>query len=222
VNDVAALVRAVQRRPEIDKSALYAAGAAHGGCVSLQLAARATQLGLPPLRAVATLAAPTDFTALYAHAVEGSATDPALAELQTVLDAVGGPPSLDPTRYAARSVVEQAAALVATKTPVLLMHGTDDTVVPFSQACALHTKMRELGADALDLQLDAAGEVVTEPLTEPSCADVELAGVAPAAFDGPYYFMPLLGVGHSAAPEVYYATFVTALLEFSDAHPNAP
>lgn len=218
VRDAAALARGMLRHAAVDKEAVYAAGVDHGGCVALQLAARAKQLGLPPLRAVTTLAAPTDYIALYDHAQAGADGEPALADLVALLDQDAGMPGA-PARNKARSALAQAGSLVASNTPILFMHDTDDTVVPLSQACLLHQEMRALGAEPVNVQL-AGQDVITDPLAEPACAGVALEATMPPVLDGRYYFLPMAAVEPST-PDLYLQFLQTAI-DFATAHPGPP
>jgi dipeptidyl aminopeptidase/acylaminoacyl peptidase len=130
VADVVAGIRTAGREGWCDPARVAIRGASSGGMVALLVAARAPDL----VRAVVSESGVTDLHDLAAttHRFESRYTDWLVGEL---------PGSAQ--RYTDRSPVTCAATIRA---PVLVLHGTDDEVVPAAQAAALVSALERAGA----------------------------------------------------------------------------
>lgn len=107
----------------VDPDRLVIAGASSGGHLALMTAARN-----PELRAVACFYPPTDFANYGAPGVNGF-TSPHLAAFRGAF-----PPAGEAARY--------SPALQPRMPPTLLLHGTEDRLVPCQQSQRFHDQMR--------------------------------------------------------------------------------
>ena len=121
------LIALCAARPEIDAARLGIVGEGVGGYLSLLLLAREGAF-----RAAATLGAATDLVSLWGGGDLPGAT--ALRDLP--------PPWQAPERYIDLSPLLQAPRITA---PLLLVQGSDDLVVPASQARELEAALTSLG-----------------------------------------------------------------------------
>lgn len=139
VDDVLALIDLALDRPElINADAMFMWGASHGGCITLQAVARGA-----PVRAASAAVPPTDFAALHQFWSDGLAGNPNDTEqfvwtelIAVVEEALGGTPEQVPEAYADRSPVTVLGDIVASDTPVMIVHGVTDFLVPPSEGCA--------------------------------------------------------------------------------------
>jgi dipeptidyl aminopeptidase/acylaminoacyl peptidase len=131
VADCAAGIRAAIERGWCDPRRVVVSGASSGGLTALLLAAEHPEL----VRAVIATYAVTDLARLAAttHRFESRSTDWLVGELPE-----------HEARYRERSPITHAASIRA---PVLLLHGSADTVVPAEQAVELADAIREAGGD---------------------------------------------------------------------------
>ena len=151
VDDVAAMLAIVKQQPYADPTRVAALGGSHGGCITMRLALRT-----PELRAAVDFFGPTDWAALHDWVAGQIAQgEPLCKQLgrtdcvaghQRLLDdlrrALGGTPLQAPQAYAERSPLQQMGQLTI---PTLLIHGTDDVIVPLEQSCAKRAALTAAG-----------------------------------------------------------------------------
>jgi acetyl esterase/lipase len=112
-----------------------------------------------PVQAVVSYFAPTDLARMHATAgllLKSASIGDKLRGfyLQSTLEYwLGGAPAAVPDRYARASPITYANKDAA---PLLLIHGTADTVVPVEQALLLARKLQEAGARASLLMVEQA------------------------------------------------------------------
>jgi alpha-beta hydrolase superfamily lysophospholipase len=173
-------------------------GGSHGGCITL----RALERGAP-VRAAAALYPPADIARVYAFwQARIAAADPQTAMYQQlsqiVRNGAGGTPDAVPAAYAARSPANFTAQLPAT--PLLVIHGTADILVPVTESCAF------AGATSLaSFHLDASQQPTAA--APAGCAAVTFsAGPYPRpAWPGNRYFAAYDGLGHDESGTVFTA-----------------
>ncbi len=151
------LVDAAGRHP-LDLSRVVTVGHSAGGCLALWAAAR------PGLPAGAPGAAPkVPMAAAVSQAGVNNLVAGAFEDLgQGAVEALmGAGPNEDPERYALASPVERLPIGV----PQVLVHGTDDEVVPLQQSSAYAAKAERAGDDATLLTIEGADHFdVIDPL----------------------------------------------------------
>ena len=130
-DDVAAAADALADIAEVDQARLVAVGHSAGGHLALWLGARTG--GLVRLRASVSQAGVADLAAAHADDLGNGA----------VAALLGGSPTELPDRYARAN----PAALVPLGAAQLLVHGTDDDVVPPTQSRAYNERASAAGDD---------------------------------------------------------------------------
>jgi len=193
VDDVLAMGQIALAQPYADPNRATLVGVSHGGCIAL----RALQRGAP-VQAAVDVFGPTEAVSLVQF-WQGriAAGDPRSAEyqafLQPLLAAAGGPPEAVPAAYAARSPLTFAPALDAWPGTLLMVHGTDDPLVPVGQSCLLAARLGGLRAYYRD-----ALRVLSGP--PPGCAADGIAwrtDALPApGWSDRRYLMVYRGAGH--------------------------
>ena len=168
VDDALAMLDMGLAQPYADGQRTAWAGISHGGCVALKALARGTQS-----RAAVALFPAVDWTAIYTHwdAKSREPGPPALAQLYKtgsteLVKAFGGPPSTHAAEYQRRSVL--AADLEKNPTPLFLVHGTSDAIIPAATTCKLAAGLTGTTAFRLTPKGDPATEIA------PGCDDAKL------------------------------------------------
>lgn len=155
VNDAQAAFDWLAQQDGVDRQRIGALGMSHGGCIALRLGQR--DVGL---RALVTLSAPVAakpliehlesnrfqmffYNGILANQLRGYTKSPA-AEQQAAL--------------VERSPLQSAASL---RMPMLVMHGTEDQMVPVDHACRLRAALREQGRPVRDFRIDRSGQLTS-------------------------------------------------------------
>jgi dienelactone hydrolase len=139
VDDAQAAFDWLSQQPAIDPLRIGVMGASHGGCIALRLGVRD-----PQLRVVVALSAPVAAAQLLRH-LQAQPTRTFFyngilaSQLQSYLQ---GAPEQYPEAYAERSPLFTAGQLPM---PLLIVHGTKDSIVPVEQACWLVQVLRDSG-----------------------------------------------------------------------------
>ncbi len=170
-------VRRLAHDHPLDTTRVIAVGHSAGGQLALWLAARAAgRRGVPlpdmepplRLRGVVSLAGITDLRA-YGDAPGGC--NAMVARL------LGGPATEQPARYAAASPVE----LLPLGTPIRLVHGALDPIVPVAQSHDFAERARAAGDDAVATVVKGAGHFDVVASFAPAWSAVERAVLELAA-----------------------------------------
>jgi acetyl esterase/lipase len=138
------------RAPRIDASRVVLIGHSAGGHLALwaaSLPSNDTDSPPPPslpLRGVVSLAGITD---LRSYGAQPGSCNSAVPQL------MGGPPDEHDARYSAANPIE----LVPLRTPVRLIHGALDPIVPPAQSRDFAARNREAGGSATVTLVDGAG-----------------------------------------------------------------
>ncbi len=194
VDDVLDMIEIGLAQPYSDPTHLVIEGASHGSCITL----RALERGLA-VNAASEGFGITDMAADYAYWQQELAGPPDAntTTIQSLVDqldqSVGGPPSMFPSAYAARSPIGFVSSL-PTSLPLMLAHGTADPLVAMAQSCAMVKAIG--GGEFKAYHLDATQTVTT---TAPAGCDAGvtwLAGPLPTTWPDSRYFLIYDGVGH--------------------------
>ncbi|NJC40837.1 dipeptidyl aminopeptidase/acylaminoacyl peptidase [Brevundimonas alba] len=145
--DITAGVEQMVREGLVDRSRVCILGASYGGYAALW--GGATQPDL--YRCVVSLAGVSDLPALMAHArrVNGDDSDAYAYWLRSI-----GDPGSDRARLEATSPVRHVEGW---RPPTLLIHGSDDELVPFDQSKDMERALRRAGADVKLVELEHEG-----------------------------------------------------------------
>lgn len=138
VNDVLSLVALLQRLDYVDGRRVFMVGEGRGGLMTY----RALEMGAP-IRAAAVIAAPSDFEEL-------ESLNP---EVSSGFEAEGGWPGLAEihgswTGTDRRNEIERRSPGLRAEgltTPLMVVHGRQDELVPVGQALGMTTSLREAG-----------------------------------------------------------------------------
>jgi dipeptidyl aminopeptidase/acylaminoacyl peptidase len=161
VEDCLAVVRELVAAQAIDPERIVARGKSSGALTALRMAAAATRHGV---RIAAVISA-------------SGVTDPADLPERThkmesrYLDGLIGPWPRDRAAYESRSIFADLSALT---TPVLLLHGTQDRVVPLEQAERLRRALVARGVRADLVTFDGEGHAIRRPENIRRMAQAEL------------------------------------------------
>jgi dipeptidyl aminopeptidase/acylaminoacyl peptidase len=157
VDDVLAMLDIALAQPYADRDKVSMIGLSHGGCIGL----RALERGAP-VQAAVDVFGPTEAVSLVqfwqARVAAGDPNSAAYRELiQQVVGATGGPPASGSPPYVARSPVAFAPGLDAWPGRLLMVHGTDDPLIPVGQSCLMASQMRDVRAYYRDAIRPLAG-----------------------------------------------------------------
>jgi dipeptidyl aminopeptidase/acylaminoacyl peptidase len=140
VEDIRNAVCYLERRTEVDGKRIALVGHSRGGSASLRAAALD-----PRVRATVAFGAPSDIVS-YVRALR----DYAPSRHRLMVKAYGGTPDIDPEYYAAISPITYASRL---RTPVLLVHGTNDLITPQEHSERMHQALVEAGNRSARLEV---------------------------------------------------------------------
>jgi dipeptidyl aminopeptidase/acylaminoacyl peptidase len=193
VDDVLAMLDIALGQSYADPGRVSMLGLSHGGCITL----RALQRGAPVQAAVDVFGPSEAVTLMQFWQARVAAGDPNSAEYRELIDrvvtAAGGPPQTAPAAYAARSPVNFVAPLDAWPGALLMVHGTDDPLVPLAQSCLIASRMRDVRAYYRDA-------VRALPGPPPGCTAPGLPwltdGLPAPRWPAQRYFMVYRGAGH--------------------------
>jgi alpha/beta superfamily hydrolase len=172
VDDAEAALQWLRGQPLVDPERLAALGASHGGCIALRLGQRA-----PDLRAIVTLSAPVAAAPFVQHLREepdGTYFFNAILAgwLQSYIKTS---PRVHPEAYEERSPL---SGMERVHSALLVIHGTQDVIVPVAQACWLYQVLARDGRSISERWLDPQGTlhapsasfcpIVTAPSTAPA------------------------------------------------------
>jgi fermentation-respiration switch protein FrsA (DUF1100 family) len=214
VDDVLAMAEIALAQPYADRGRATMIGVSHGGCIAL----RALQRGAP-VQAAVDVFGPTEAVSLVQFwQARIAAGGPNVGQyrdwLQRLQGAAGGPPESAPAGYAARSPVSFLPALEAWPGTLLMVHGTDDPLVPLSQSCLLASRLGGVSAYYRD-----AVRVLSGP--PPGCAASGLTwrtdGLPAPGWSGRRFLMVYRGAGHDIA-SASGAAMLSDVLSFLLAH----
>ncbi len=196
VDDVLAMIAIARAQPYVEPARVVMWGGSHGGCIT----ERAVQRGAPVIAAV-DLFGPTNWATLdqyWKDQIAANATDKAtLQQLVAVLEAaVGGPPSSEfNPQYVARSPLAFVGDFPV-GVPLLIVHGTADTIVPVAQSCSL---AMPLGLASWHLD-ETPIEIATVPAGCTGSGVPSLTTARPRpTWPGGRYFVVYDGLGHETA-----------------------
>jgi dipeptidyl aminopeptidase/acylaminoacyl peptidase len=132
VADVTAAAAYLRTLKEVDPDRVCVLGASFGGYAALR-----TIIAKPSVFAAAVdLNGPSDLTALYADV---PAQRPAMTSI------LGGSPDQQPERYEEESPIRHCNAIAI---PVLVVHGTADTAIPYNQSVKFVAAPQKAGRSA--------------------------------------------------------------------------
>lgn len=192
VDDVLAMIDIVRAQPYADRNRVAMIGVSHGGCITT----RAVERGAPVDLAV-DIAGPTDWAEGWKFATKeakrSSATDVDRAIYTDLAEkielAAGGTPRQEPDSYRSRSPVEDVSNLKSSDQPFLIVHGTDDSIVPLAQSCELARRMGGFRG----YLIGGSGESTTPD----GCGGITWTkGPPPSEFPGDRYLLVYDGVNH--------------------------
>jgi len=193
VDDVLAMLDIALAQTYADRARVSMIGLSHGGCIGL----RALQRGAP-VQAAVDVFGPTEAVSLVqfwqARVAAGDPNSAAYRDLiNHVVSATGGPPAAGSPAYVARSPVAFVPELDAWPGTLLMVHGTDDPLVPVSQSCLIGSRMRDVRA----YYRDAVRALPGPPPGCPASGLPWLTGGLPAPqWAERRYLMVYRGAGH--------------------------
>lgn len=147
IDDAQAAVHFLQGRGDVDPSRIGLLGLSHGGCIALRTAIRE-----PRIRAVVAFSAPVYANAFARHVENHFLHRIWLAPF--LHQFVGSSSENNPKAYAVRSPLFLASQLTM---PLLIIHGTADSVMPVEQACWLSQVLQKNGRRVQEHQLQSNG-----------------------------------------------------------------
>ena len=214
VDDVLAMLDIVLAQPYADRNRVSMIGLSHGGCIGL----RAVQRGAA-VQSYVDVFGPTEAVSLVqfwqARVAAGDPNAAAYRDLiNQVVTATGGPPSAGSPAYVARSPVASVPELDAWPGTLLMVHGTDDALVPVSQSCLMGSRLRDVRAYYRDA-------VRALPGPPPGCPASGLAwltdGLPAPRWPERRYLMVYRGAGHDLG-SASGAGMLADVLSFLAAH----
>lgn len=201
VDDVLNMIKVASGQPYVDPARLIMFGISHGGCITM----RAIQRGAPVVAAI-NVSGPTDWAADYKYwqtqlaAGTGTAAPVFKALINLLNTATGGSPDQFPAEYAKRSPLTFAADLKKYSQPVMILHGTTDTLVHLSDACRLAAAVPHFRS----YHLGVGGKVVPSPPSGCESSNLTwLAGPRPTlSWSGNRHLVIYDGVGHNVSADM--------------------
>jgi dipeptidyl aminopeptidase/acylaminoacyl peptidase len=166
VDDVINGIEYVKSRGLIEGGRIGMYGQSHGAAVSMLAAERY------PIKAVVEESGFTDAVDLYDNAVAHQDDPTVKAGLDQALAMTGGTPDQVPEEYAVRSAINYVNDMTA---PVLLIHGTQDPLIPVNEAYRMYDALIAAGKTAeLKIYPDEA-HTVTQPANRAEVWDLMFA-----------------------------------------------
>ncbi len=155
VDDAQAALQWLRRQQQVDATRLGALGSSHSGCIALQLGQRE-----PSLRALVTFSAPVAAEPLLDHLQRRPEQtffyNGILAgQLKSYMKAT---PQAQTKQFEQRSPL---SGIDRTQTPMLVIHGTEDHVVPIEQACWLYQVLASSGRHVAERWVNTKGNLHT-------------------------------------------------------------
>lgn len=213
VDDVLAMLDVVRAQSYADQQRVAMLGVSHGGCITSRAVERGADVDL-----AIVIAGPTDWNTLM-PALKRSrdeSTSPVLrrvhqALVRTVEKAVGGTVKQYPKRYADRS--PDAEKIAQWDKPFLILHGSDDTIVPVQQSCDF---AEEIG-DVKAYRLGASGGVDSDPVA--GCEALTWNGppTPEGTFNADRYLLAYDGIDHFLVANNGLNRMTSAFFEFLQA-----
>jgi dienelactone hydrolase len=187
VADAEAALTWLRQQPNIDAGRIGVLGLSHGGCIALRLASRVMDL-----RALATMSAPVAAGPFVQHLEDKPYqtfffNGILASQIKSYVQAT---PAQQPQAYEERSPIREAGKL---SVPMLVIHGTDDQIVPMEQACMLLQSLRENNRVVREYRMDRDGKVSLA--VNSACGDIR---VQPSPFESRVRtdFIFMEGQGH--------------------------
>ena len=139
VDDVINGIKYLKSKGVVDDDRVAMYGQSHGAAVSMLAAAR-----YPGIKAVVAEAGPTDMVTSYKNIIASS--DPAAVELlKQVRTIIPGTPEQTPEEYYVRSAINFVNDI---NSPILLVQGAKDPLVPLDQATRMYDALKAAGKTA--------------------------------------------------------------------------
>lgn len=157
IYDVRRILQIAKAQDYTDSDRVSMIGYSHGGCITMKTLLAETLAGTTEFDAVVNVFGPADWSATYSHIAQlGTFCDvlPNVTPCPTLADirrATGGVPSNAKDAYDVRSPLFYADLLANVDTPLLILHATGDSIVPFQPNCALANAMGGFSAWHIDL-----------------------------------------------------------------------
>jgi dipeptidyl aminopeptidase/acylaminoacyl peptidase len=194
VDDTLQMLAIVRAQPYADATSAVMIGASHGGCITLRAVARGVSV-----LAAADLFGPVHWGAIYddlsGRLALGATGDLAVTYrdiVERLRAGTGGTPDQVPQAYAARSPLSELAAIVPARPDLLIVHGSDDLIIPVEQSCALAGELGGLVAH----HVDSRGQATAQPLGRCSYLTWSAAALPSPDWSGHRHFIAHDGAGH--------------------------
>jgi len=196
VDDALAVVQALRARPDVDPERIAVLGFSHGGCIALRAAALD-----PRLAAVVEFAGPVDaaYTMRFLEEHPMGMFGFAGWLRGRVESYVGSTPESAPGAWKARSPLYAAASL---RPPLVVVHGTEDAIVPVRETCMLRDALAAAGRPVEEGYFEKNG--TPDPSPAPVCPPPPRAGREGAA-GAPVRIWYFEGEGHVFSAEAMNA-----------------
>lgn len=156
IYDVRRMIQIAKAQPNVDATRIGMIGYSHGGCVTMKTLLAETLADTTEFEAVVNVFGPADWARTYGHIAQlGSYCEflPNLTPCPTLADlrrATGGVPAQAMDAYNDRSPLFYADLLSDVTAPLLIMHATGDSIVPFQPNCELADAMGAFSAWHID------------------------------------------------------------------------
>ena len=134
VKDIVAAIELMKRKPYVDPTRIGLAGESEGGMISLFAASMRTDI-----TCVVVVSAPVEMTILFESLPLWMRK---VAAVPGLYSAIGGTPGEVPHEYRKRSALYSAHRI---SSPVLIIHGMEDPIVPVEQAYLLREELDRAG-----------------------------------------------------------------------------